>query len=60
VARKVVIHERMGDPAGYSIAYDEERWYLVVRVVDEASIGRFESRAQAIAAAEADRAQPSR
>jgi hypothetical protein len=58
VARKVVIHQCMGDPAGYSIAYDEERWYLVVRVVDEVSIGRFESRIEAIAAAEADRARP--
>jgi hypothetical protein len=55
MARNVVINACMGDPAGYSIAYDEERWYLVVRVVDEVSIGRFESRAEAIAAAEADR-----
>jgi hypothetical protein len=58
VARHVVIHECMGDPAGYSIAYDEERWFLVVRVTDGVWIGRFEHRAQAIAAAEADRMRP--
>lgn len=55
VARNVVIHEHMGDPAGYAIAYDEERWFLVIRVVDGARIGRFQSRVEAIAAAEADR-----
>ena len=55
VARNVVIHEHMGDPAGYSIAYDEHRWFVVVRVADGERIGRFASRAEAIAAAEADR-----
>jgi hypothetical protein len=55
VARIVVIHEHMGDPAGYSIAYDDERWLLVVRVADGARIGRFATRREAIAAAEADR-----
>jgi hypothetical protein len=55
VARNVVIHDHMGDPAGYSIAYDEQRWFLVVRVADGARIGRFERRVEAIAAAEADR-----
>jgi hypothetical protein len=58
VARNVVVHEHMGDPAGYSIAYDEERLLLVVRVADGAWIGRYESRAEAIAAAEADRQLP--
>jgi hypothetical protein len=58
VARKVVVHEHMGDPAGYSIAYDEERLLLVVRVADGVRVGRFESRAEAIAAAEADRLRP--
>jgi hypothetical protein len=60
VVRNVVIHEHMGDPAGYFIAYDEERWLLVIRVADRAWIGRFESRVQAIAAAEADRVTPRR
>jgi hypothetical protein len=55
VARNVVIHEHMGDPAGYSIAYDEQRWFQVIRVADGSCIGRFESRVEAIAAAEADR-----
>ena len=55
MARTVVLHEHMGDPAGYSIAYDEERWFVVVRVADRARIGRYRSRVEAIAAAEADR-----
>ena len=54
VGRNVVIHERTGDPAGYSISYDEQRWFRVVRVVDAVCIGRFETRVAAIAAAEAD------
>jgi hypothetical protein len=58
VVRYVVINEHMGDPAGYSIAYDEERWFLVIRVTDGAWIGRFATRTLAIAAAEADRVRP--
>jgi hypothetical protein len=58
VGRNVVIHEHMGDPAGYCISYDEERWFLVVRVVDAVLVGRFETRVEAITAAEADRAVP--
>jgi hypothetical protein len=58
VARNVVIGEHMGDPAGYSIAYDEERWYVVIRVTDGVWIGRFASRTLAIAAAESDRVRP--
>ena len=55
MARNVVVDEHMGDPAGYSISYDEERWLLVTRVADGEHIGRFASRTLAIAAAEADR-----
>ena len=53
--RKVVVREHMGDPAGYSIAYDDDGRLLVVRIVDGVPIGRFSSRVEAIAAAEADR-----
>jgi glycerophosphoryl diester phosphodiesterase len=55
VSRNVVIHEHMGDPAGYAIAYADDGRFLVTRVADGAEIGRFETRVQAIAAAEADR-----
>jgi hypothetical protein len=55
VARHVVVDDHMGDPAGYSIAYDEERWFVVIRVADSAPIGRFATRTLAVAAAEADR-----
>jgi hypothetical protein len=60
VGRNVVIHERTGDPAGYSITYDEERRFLVIRVIDGVRIGRYETRVAAITAAEADRAWWSR
>ena len=53
----VVIHEHMGDPAGYSIAYDVERRFLVTRLTDGVVIGRYDTRVMAIAAAEADRAE---
>ena len=55
MARNVVIHEHMGDPAGYSIAYDAERRLLVTRLVDGVVIGRYDTRVQALAAAQADR-----
>jgi hypothetical protein len=55
VARNVVIHEHMGDPAGYAISYDDEGRFLVTRVADGVEIGRFATRVEAIAAAEADR-----
>jgi hypothetical protein len=58
MVRHVVIHECMGDPAGYAIAYDEERWFAVIRVADGVWIGRFATRTLAIAAAEADRVRP--
>jgi hypothetical protein len=58
VARNVVVGEHMGDPAGYSIVYDEERRFVVIRVADGQGIGRFASRSLAIAAAEADRMRP--
>jgi hypothetical protein len=58
VVRNVVIDEHMGDPAGYAIAYDEERRHMVTRVADGVVIGRFATRTQAIAAAEADRVRP--
>jgi hypothetical protein len=60
VSRNLVVHEHMGDPAGYTISYDDERWFLVVRVCDAALVGRFATRVEAIAAAEDDRAVPPR
>jgi hypothetical protein len=55
MARNVVIHEHMGDPAGYSITYDVERRFLVTRLTDGVEIGRYDTRVTAIAAAQADR-----
>ena len=60
MGRNVVIHEHMGDPAGYCICYDDERRFLVIRIVDAVLVGRFETRVEAIAAAEDDRAVPPR
>lgn len=57
MARNVVIHEHMGDPAGYAIAYDDDGRFVVTRVADGAELGRFATRVEAIAAAEADRGQ---
>ena len=57
MGRNVVIHERMGDPAGYAITYDRERRLLVTRLTDRTEIGLYETRVEAIAAAEADRAE---
>jgi hypothetical protein len=53
----VVIHEHMGDPAGYSISYVRERRLLVTRLTDRTEIGLYETRVEAITAAEADRAE---
>jgi hypothetical protein len=50
-----VISEHMGDPAGYAIEYDAERRFLVTRLADGAEIGRYETRVEALAAAEEDR-----
>ncbi len=55
MGRNVVVHEHMGDPAGYCIAYDVQRRFSVTRLVDGAEIGRYDTRVQAIAAAQADR-----
>ena len=55
MSRNVVIHEHMGDPAGYSITYDADRWFLVLRLCDVVEVGRYETRVIAIAAATADR-----
>ena len=60
MGRNVVIHEQMGDPAGYSITYDEERRFVVIRVGDAMLVGRFATRVEALAAAEAHRAVPPR
>ena len=60
MARNVVIHEHMGDPAGYSITYDDERRFLVIRMCDAVLVGRFDTRVEAITAAEADRGVPPR
>jgi hypothetical protein len=57
MGHNVVIHELMGDPAGYSICYDEDGRFLVTRLTDCVEIGRYATRVVALAAAEADRAQ---
>ena len=57
MSRNVVIGEHMGDPAGYALTYDDEGRFVVTRVADRAELGRFGSRHEAIAAAEADRAE---
>jgi hypothetical protein len=57
MGRNVVVHECMGDPAGYSIAYDADRRFLVTRLTDCVEVGRYDTRATAIAAAEADRGE---
>jgi hypothetical protein len=57
MGRNVVIHEHMGDPAGYAIAYVVERRFKVTRLTDCVEIGRYETRVAAITAAEADRVQ---
>ena len=56
MARNVVLHDHMGDPAGYSIAYDADGRFVVVRIADGAEIGRYGTRVEALTAAEADRA----
>ena len=56
MGRNVVIHEHMGDPAGYAIAYVVERRFKVTRLTDGEVIGVYDSRVAAIAAAQADRA----
>jgi hypothetical protein len=56
MGRNVVIHECMGDPAGYAIAYVDERRFQVTRLTDGVVIGVYDTRVRAIAAAEADRA----
>jgi hypothetical protein len=58
VVRKVVVHEHMGDPAGYAISRDDEGRFRVVRLSDTALVGRFATRVEALAAAEADRGVP--
>jgi len=57
MGRNIVVHEYMGDPAGYAITYCEGRRFLVTRLTDGVQIGRYDSRVAAIAAAEADRAE---
>lgn len=55
MSRTVVIHEHMGDPSGYAISYDDEGRFLVTRLADCVEIGCFDSRVEALAAAEADK-----
>lgn len=55
MSRNVVIHEHMGDPSGYAISYDDDGRFLVTRLADCAELGRFDTRVEALAAAEADR-----
>ena len=57
MGRNVVIHELMGDPAGYSICYDVDGRFVVTRLTDGVEIGLFDTRVAAIAATEADRAR---
>ena len=56
MGHNVVIHEHMGDPAGYAIGYEDDGRFLVTRLADRVEIGRYATRVMAIAAAEADRA----
>ena len=55
MSRDVVIHDRMGDPSGYALTYDDDGRVVVTRIADRAEIGRFGTRVEALAAAEADR-----
>jgi hypothetical protein len=55
MGRNVVIHERMGDPAGYSITVDDEGRFVVTRMTDCVEIGRYDTRVAALAAAQVDR-----
>jgi hypothetical protein len=55
MGRNVVVHEQMGDPAGYAIAYDVERRFAVTRLCDHVVIGSYDTRVAAIAAAQTDR-----
>ena len=55
MGHNVVIHELIGDPAGYSITYADGHRFLVTRLADCVEIGLFDTRVAAIAAAEADR-----
>ena len=55
MSRNVVVHEHMGDPAGYLISYDAQRRFVVLRVCDRVEIGRYDTRVKALAAAQADR-----
>ena len=55
MSRNVVVHEHMGDPAGYLITYDRERRFVVLRVCDGVEIGRYDTRVLALTAAMADR-----
>jgi hypothetical protein len=55
MGQNVVIHERMGDPAGYAITYGDGGRFVVTRLTDRVEIGRYDTRVAAIAAAEADR-----
>jgi hypothetical protein len=58
MGQNIVIHERMGDPAGYAITYVDGGRFGVTRLTDRVEIGRFDTRVAAIAAAEADRGGP--
>lgn len=55
MSRNVVIHEHMGDPSGYAISYDDDGRFLVTRLADCVELGSFDSRVEALAAAETDR-----
>jgi hypothetical protein len=57
MGRNVVIHECMGDPAGYAIAYVVEGRFQVTRLTDGVVLGVYDTRVTAIAAAQADRAR---
>ena len=51
----VVIHEMMGDPAGYAITHDREQRHVVTRLADGVEISRHDTRTNAVGACEADR-----
>jgi hypothetical protein len=51
----VVIHDMMGDPAGYAITHDRTCRHVVTRLADGQEISRHDTRTDAVAACEADR-----
>ena len=51
MGRNVVIHERRGQPAGFSITYADGDRFLVTRLTDCVELGLYDTRVAAVAAA---------